>query len=301
MILRKEEKRMDYRTIYNVGTRILSDLPDGKLDARLLLEEACGTGVQTLLAHPERPVSEKEEALYRSFLERRRNREPVAYILGHQEFMGLDFSVSPSVLIPNQDTETLAEEALRGLKAGDRILDLCTGSGCILLSLLHYCPGASGIGTDLSREALAAAAENGIRMGLEKRAAWKPGDLFEALKDTEDELSGTSGTDALFDIIVSNPPYIKTEVIETLEPEVKSREPYMALDGGIDGLIFYRRIADQAAAYLKKGGRLLVEIGYDQGKDVSDLLKEKGFTDVRIIKDYADNDRVVSAYLPETP
>lgn len=290
MILRKEEKRMDYRTIYNVGTRMLSDLPDGKLDARLLLEEACGTSVQTLLAHPERPVSEKEEALYRSFLERRQSREPVAYILGRQEFMGLDFSVSPSVLIPNQDTETLAEEAIRGLKAGDRILDLCTGSGCILLSLLHYCPGTCGIGTDLSPEALDTAEENGIRLGLEKRAAWKQGDLFEALKD--------AGT---FDIIVSNPPYIRTDIIETLEPEVKSREPYMALDGGSDGLIFYRRIAEKAPAFLKKGGRLLLEIGYDQGKDVSDLLKEKGFRDVRVIKDYADKDRVVSAYLSETP
>ena len=291
---------MDYRTIYIEGTQILSFLADGKLDARLLLEAACGTDVQTLLAHPERRVSQEEEALYRSFLERRRKREPLAYILGHQEFMGLDFSVSPSVLIPNQDTETLAEEALRGLKAGDRILDLCTGSGCILLSLLHYCPGASGTGTDLSAAALSVARENGLRLGMAERASWMRGDLFEALNNTEAEALGEPDPAGPFDLIVSNPPYIRTEVIKTLEPEVKSAEPYMALDGGKDGLDFYRRIAREAPAYLKKGGRLLLEIGFDQGQAVPDLLSGRGFTDVRVIKDYADNARVVSAYLPET-
>lgn len=280
---------------------MLSFLADGKLDARLLLEAACGTNVQTLLAHPERPVSEEEEALYRSFLERRRMREPVAYILGHQEFMGLDFVADPCVLIPNQDTETLVEEALGGLKAGERILDLCTGSGCILLSLLHFCPGTSGIGTDLSKAALGIAGENGIRLGMEERAAWKQGDLFEALKDTEAEAFGDPALSGPFDLIVSNPPYIRTAVIGTLEPEVRSREPYMALDGGRDGLDFYRRIAGEAPAFLKKGGRLILEIGYDQGQEVSDLLAEKGFRDVRVIKDYADNDRVVSAHLPGTP
>ena len=291
---------MDYRTIYIEGTQILSFLADGKLDARLLLEAACGTDVQTLLAHPERRVSQEEEALYRSFLERRRKREPLAYILGHQEFMGLDFSVSPSVLIPNQDTETLAEEALRGLKAGDRILDLCTGSGCILLSLLHYCPGASGTGTDLSAAALSVARENGLRLGMAERASWMRGDLFEALNNTEAEALGEPDPAGPFDLIVSNPPYIRTEVIKTLEPEVKSAEPYMALDGGKDGLDFYRRIAREAPAYLKRGGRLLLEIGFDQGQAVPNLLSGRGFTDVRVIKDYADNARVVSAYLPET-
>lgn len=289
---------MDYRTIYNEGTRILSFLPDGKLDARLLLEAACGTSVQTLLVHPDRPVSEKEEEIYRSFLERRKSREPVAYILGHQEFMGLDFFVSPSVLIPNQDTETLAEEALRELKAGDRILDLCTGSGCILLSLLHYAPGTCGTGTDLSQAALDAARENGMRLCMEERVTWKQGDLFEALKTGED--SPTEDASGYFDMIVSNPPYIRTGVIGTLEPEVRNAEPYMALDGGQDGLIFYRRIAREAPAYLKKGGRLLMEIGFDQGQEVSDLLKENGFKDVKVIKDYADNTRVVSGRLPET-
>ena len=291
---------MDYRTIYIEGTQILSFLADGKLDARLLLEAACGTDVQTLLAHPERRVSQEEEALYRSFLERRRKREPLAYILGHQEFMGLDFSVAPSVLIPNQDTETLAEEALRGLKAGDRILDLCTGSGCILLSLLHYCPGASGTGTDLSAAALSVARENGLRLGMAERASWMRGDLFEALNNTEAEALGEPDPAGPFDLIVSNPPYIRTEVIKTLEPEVKSAEPYMALDGGKDGLDFYRRIAREAPAYLKRGGWLLLEIGFDQGQEVPDLLSGRGFTDVRVIKDYADNARVVSAYLPET-
>lgn len=280
---------------------MLSDLPDGRLDARLLLEEACGTDVQTLLAHPERPVSGEEEALYRSFLERRRKREPLAYIVSHQEFMGLDFYVSPSVLIPNQDTETLVEEALRDLKAGDRILDLCTGSGCILLSLLHYCPGAFGTGTDLSRAALAVAEENGIRLGMEERASWKQGDLFEALHKNREEESTSHDLSGLFDLIVSNPPYIRTEVIETLEPEVKNAEPYMALDGGRDGLDFYRRIAEKAPLYLKKRGRLILEIGYDQGREVSDLLESRGFEDVRVIKDYADNTRVVLARLPETP
>ena len=278
---------MDYRTIYIEGMQSLSPLADAKLDARLLLEAACHTDLQTLLVHPDRPVSKEEETIYRSYIRRRADREPLAYILGHQEFMGLDFRVDPSVLIPNQDTEILVEEALQHLEAGDRILDLCTGSGCILLSLLHYGQECTGCGTDLSREALLTAAGNGVRLGLGERVSWKQGDLFEALEAGE-----------IFDLIVSNPPYIRTDVIETLETEVRDKEPRKALDGGEDGLYFYREITALAPAWLKEGGCLLLEIGFDQGQAVAELLAERGYDQIRIIKDYAGLDRVAAARCP---
>ena len=175
---------------------------------------------------------------------------------------------------------------MRELTDGSRILDLCTGSGCILLSLLQYSNHNSGIGTDLSPEALAVAEENGKRLGLSGRAAWLQGDLFEALEGLPEEK---------FDLIISNPPYIPTEVIGTLEPEVKDREPRMALDGGQDGLDFYRRILTEAWKHLYISGSVMLEIGYDQGDAVRQLMEECGYHDIRIIKDYAGNDRVAAA------
>ncbi len=278
---------MDYRTIYIEGTQLLSPLPDAKLDARLLLEAVCHTDLQTLLVHPDREVTGEEEALYWSYLRRRSAREPLAYILGSQEFMGLPFKVDPAVLIPNQDTETLVETALESLQEGDRVLDLCTGSGCILLSLLHYKKSCSGTGTDLSHEALRVARANGEGLGLSSRAIWKQGDLFLALEEEE-----------AFDLIVSNPPYIRSDVIESLEPEVKNGEPRMALDGGEDGLYFYREIIARAPAFLKEGGRLMMEIGFDQGEAVRALLAENEYREIRIIRDYGGLDRVAAAAAP---
>ena len=178
-----------YRKLWEEGVNILqkAGIAEASLDARLLLEDCCGTNTQTLLAHPKRPVSEEERRQYESYIERRSLREPVAYILEEQDFMGLSFYVTPAVLIPNQDTETLAEEAMRILSGGMRILDLCTGSGCILLSLLHYAPDCYGVGTDISADALQIAKENADRLKLQQRCLWRKGDLFGALDGLQEE------------------------------------------------------------------------------------------------------------------
>ena len=275
-----------YREIYSEGAEalaaVLEQEREAQLDARLLLEHVCGSSVQTLLLEGDRPVSESDADLYRELIKRRCSREPLAYILGKWDFMGLEFGVSSHVLIPEQDTENLVEEVMRELCDGDRILDLCTGSGCILLSLLHYSNATTGVGTDLSEEAIAAARENAERLGLSDRSEWRTGDLFEAVRPEE-----------RFDIIVSNPPYIESGIIAELEPEVRIHEPRMALDGGDDGLDFYRRIIPEAADHLVTGGMLFLEIGYDQADQVSALMKDAGYYEVRAIKDYGGNDRIV--------
>ena len=275
-----------YREICSEGAEalaaVLEQEREAQLDARLLLEHVCGTSVQTLLLEGDRPVSESDADLYRELIKRRCSREPLAYILGKWDFMGLEFGVSSHVLIPEQDTENLVEEVMRELCDGDRILDLCTGSGCILLSLLHYSNATTGVGTDLSEEAIAAARENAERLGLSDRSEWRTGDLFEAVRPEE-----------RFDIIVSNPPYIESGIIAELEPEVRIHEPRMALDGGDDGLDFYRRIIPEAADHLVTGGMLFLEIGYDQADQVSALMKDAGYYEVRAIKDYGGNDRIV--------
>lgn len=285
---------MTYREAYNIGVARLEaslpENPDRKLDARLLLEASCGTDYQTLLADGnERLVTDEEFRRYETMLERRSGHEPVAYILGAQDFMGLPFFVTRDVLIPNQDTENLVEEAMKEVHAGMRILDLCTGSGCILLSLLHYSADTTGVGTDLSAAALRVAAENGGRLGLSDRAVWKQGDLYEALAGAE--------SPSKFDLIVSNPPYIPTAVIGTLMPEVAEMEPRMALDGGEDGLSFYRRILAGARDVLKIGGVLMMETGFDEAADVASMMRQSGFLDLQIIRDYGGQDRIVRGEL----
>ena len=275
-----------YRELCQEGARILSGIMEeereAQLDARLLLEYVCGTNLQTLLLDAERVVSREEVERYRELLVRRSRREPLAYIVGSSDFMGLTFEVDNRVLIPEQDTENLIEEIMKETCDGDRILDLCTGSGCILLSLLHYSNGSTGVGTDLSSDALEVAKKNAVRLGLEDRCEWRQGDLFEAVREGEK-----------FDLIVSNPPYIRSEVIGGLAPEVKTHEPMMALDGGEDGLSFYSRIIPQAYRYLVTGGMLYLEIGYDQAQEVTALMEEAGYYEVRTIRDYGGNDRIV--------
>ena len=286
--MRKEAstENLTYRELYNEGNSALSmaleEEREAQLDARLLLEHVCGSSLQTLLLDGERPVTDNEAELYRRLLKRRCSREPLAYILGKWDFMGLEFGVSSDVLIPEQDTENLVEEVMREVCDGDRILDLCTGSGCILLSLLNYSNGSTGVGTDLSEGAIAVAKENALKLGLSERCDWKAGDLFEAVDPGEK-----------FDIIVSNPPYIRSETIGELAPEVRIHEPRMALDGGDDGLYFYKRIIPEAADYLRTGGMLFLEIGYDQAEQVGALMKDAGYYEVRTIKDYGGNDRIV--------
>lgn len=287
--MRAEEACKKYRELYEEGRRILEQagLPDAALDARFLLEEVCGTNLQTLLVFPEKKVTEEEVNQYRAFIQRRKDREPTAMILGEWDFMGLTFRLNKSTLIPEQDTEVLVETALEELKrrglgeAPLRILDLCTGSGCILLSLLHELRNAGGLGTDLSEEALEAARENAVRLGLQERAAFRQGDLWEPVGDER------------FDLIVSNPPYVPTEVIPTLEPEVRCGEPYAALDGGEDGLVFYRRIMKEAAGHLKPSGIIIVESGFDEAPQIAALMQDQKLRGIRTVKDYGGLDRVV--------
>ncbi len=287
--MRAEEACKTYRELYEEGRRILEQagLPDAALDARFLLEEVCGTNLQTLLVFPEKKVTEEEVNQYRAFIQRRKDREPTAMILGEWDFMGLTFRLNKSTLIPEQDTEVLVETALEELKrrglgeAPLRILDLCTGSGCILLSLLHELRNVGGLGTDLSEEALEAARENAVRLGLQERAAFRQGDLWEPVGDER------------FDLIVSNPPYVPTEVIPTLEPEVRCGEPYAALDGGEDGLVFYRRIMREAAGHLKPSGIIIVESGFDEVPQIAALMQDQKLRGIRTVKDYGGLDRVV--------
>ncbi len=272
---------MNYREAYETGKGALAaaGIEEAELDARLLLEEICGTDRNTLLVHGDRNVTEEELAQYKEMLEKRSAHIPLQQIIGRQSFMGLDFYVDENVLIPRQDTELLVEEALQELHDGMRILDMCTGSGCILLSLLKYSNDCEGIGADISEEALKVAERNRVQLGLEN-AAFIRSDLFEAVEGK-------------FDLLVSNPPYICSDVIDTLMPEVREHEPRQALDGSADGLHFYRRILADCRAYLKPGGMLLFEIGYDQGEAVKRLMEENGFLEVEVKKDYGGLDRVV--------
>lgn len=304
---------MRYGELYLYGKKKLEEagIAEAKLDARLLLEYVCGTDQNTLLAHPELLVKSEWENNYVNLIERRMARIPLQHITGVQEFMGLEFYVNQNVLIPRQDTEILVEEVMPHVHDGMSILDMCTGSGCILISLMQYSNDCAGVGVDLSKEALKLAEENarrilgkkdtriikglGGRKGLEEEALlaqneirFVKGDLFEAL-DTEEKAENA----VKFDMIVSNPPYIPTTQIASLEPEVAVHEPLLALDGREDGLYFYRRITKGAPKFLTRGGMLFFEIGFDQREAVSQLLKEAGFVDIQAKKDYAGLDRVV--------
>ena len=272
---------MEYAALYRMGVERLAaaGIEEAKLDARLLLEELCGTDRNDLLVHGDRPVTEQQENSYVNYIELRSRHIPLQHITGYQEFMGLRFKVTPDVLIPRQDTETLVEEVLKNLHDGMRILDLCTGSGCILLSLLRYSNDCVGVGADLSKKALAVAEENAG--ALELMAEFVQGDLFEPVTGK-------------FEIIVSNPPYIPSNVIPTLMEEVREHDPLIALDGKEDGLYFYREIIGKASEYLYPGGMLFLEIGCEQAGAVAELMKNAGYRDVTVCKDLAGLDRVVS-------
>ena len=282
---------MKYKEIYRWGRSELEQagVAEFELDARLLLEHTCHTNRNTLLVYGDREVNPEEEKEYREAIALRSSRIPLQHITGVQEFMGLEFKVNKHVLCPRQDTECLVEEVMRYLHDGNRILDMCTGSGCILLSLLHYSNHCSGIGADISKEALAVASENTANIAAMKRPnPWDEktvelihSDLFSNVPEEK------------FDIIVSNPPYIASDVIPTLMEEVRVHEPMSALDGMEDGLFFYRKIVAESRNYLAKEGMLFFEIGHDQGQAVSDMMKKSGFMEVTVIKDFAGLDRVV--------
>lgn len=272
---------MTYRALWETGRDRLTGagVEEAGLDARLLLEFVCHTARHDLLAHGEREMEDAQEKRYLKLIEQREKRIPLQHLTGVQEFMGLEFAVNAHVLIPRQDTEVLVEEVMRNLHDGFRILDMCTGSGCILLSLLHYSNNCSGVGADLSRQALQVAEENAKRL-RETGARFVQSDLFEAVEGK-------------FEIIVSNPPYIRSDVIGTLAEEVRLHEPQTALDGGEDGLYFHRKIIGMGREYLCGGGQLFLEIGYDQAEAVAGLMKAAGYRDVEVVKDFAGLDRVV--------
>ncbi|MDE7435491.1 MAG: peptide chain release factor N(5)-glutamine methyltransferase [Lachnospiraceae bacterium] len=271
---------MNYREAVAFGTENLSGagVADAELDAWYLLQMVCKIERSYYYAHGEEPVPEDQMREYEIAVRKRAERIPLQYIIGEQEFMGLKFKVNSSVLIPRQDTETLVEEAICLLRPGMRVLDVCTGSGCVLISILKNVPDMTGVGSDISKQALLVAKENARLHEVE--AEWVRSDLM-------DNITGT------YDVIVSNPPYIPTAVIATLMPEVRDFEPIDALDGREDGLHFYRRLMNEAGAYLNPGGWLCLEIGHDQGAAVSRMMRDAGFSQVEVVRDLAGNDRVV--------
>ena len=272
---------MQYAKLYQIGKEQLqkAGITDAELDARLLLEFICHTDRNALYAHGDQEIEDEKMQDFLQLIEKRAVHIPLQHLTGEQNFMGLYFLVNEHVLIPRQDTEILVEEIMRDLHDGIRILDMCTGSGCILLSLLHYSNDCSGVGVDVSEDALAVARQNADRLA-EKQAVFIQSDLFEKVEGS-------------FDLIVSNPPYIRSQEIAGLMPEVREHEPHLALDGKDDGLHFYREIIKGAMPHLKRGGQLFFEIGYDQGEAVQALLAANGYTEIAVVKDYARLDRVV--------
>ncbi len=276
---------MTYQEALSKGISLLEseNIADARLDAWYLLSYVTEMSRASYIMEAASPIDDLALYKYQSLLYRRAKHEPLQYIVGEQDFMGLKFWVNEHVLIPRQDTELLVEQAFAAILPGSHILDLCTGSGCVLISLVALGQGLSGTGVDISKEAIDVAKENGQRL-VGNKAVFYRGDLFAPVHGK-------------FNAIVSNPPYIPTAVIEGLEPEVKDHEPRLALDGTDDGLYFYRKICAQAADYLNEGGWLLVEIGYDQGQAVAGLFQAAGFKDVQIVKDLSKNDRVVKGHL----
>ena len=265
-----------------VGALVAAGVPDAEVDAWYLFEHVTGMNRSAYFLHRNDEMEDAKAEQLAELVEQRAKRVPLQYITGCQEFMGYSFLVSPATLIPRQDTEVLTE-AVSKVAEGKRMLDLCTGTGCILLSLAKLCHLTRAVGTDISKEAIEIAKKNA--RCLEVEAEFFCGNLFQAVPKEK------------FDIIVSNPPYIPSAVIRTLMPEVREYEPMSALDGDADGLKFYREIIESASEYLTKEGRLFFEIGCEQAAEVSALLLTHGFKDVCVIKDLAGLDRVVCATL----
>jgi len=281
-------KTLELQKIYREGEADLREagIEEASLDAWYLLEFVTGISRAKYLCDPNMVIGEEAALKFCEYIERRAKRIPLQHITGEQEFMGYTFRVNEHVLVPRQDTEVLVEETIKFLRPGKSVLDMCTGSGCILISLLkmgtekYYMRNIFGTGVDISEDALKVASYNAKALGVD--VTFIQSDLFE-------NVSGK------FDILVSNPPYIRTSVIEGLQEEVRLHDPFIALDGKEDGLYFYRKIIADSVNYLSDKAMVLFEIGHDQGKEVSELLEEAGFTNVWVKKDLAGLDRVVIA------
>lgn len=286
---------MKYSEAFNEVVELLNNNhhDEAALDAWLIMEEVTGFNKTAWLVHNCEDIPQEQYTCFKEMAERLLADEPVSYILGTREFMGLEFNVNRNVLIPRQDTEHLVEEVLRScdkkeniLENPVRILDLCTGSGCIAISIKKFLDrkgtASEVIASDISEGALAVAKENAKKNDVQ--VSFIQSDMFENIEGK-------------FDLIVSNPPYIPASQLRTLENKVVGFEPMGALYGGEDGLSFYRIIANEAKKYIKSGGRLFLEIGFDQGKTVPELLKTAGFEEIEVLKDYNNLDRVVKAVM----
>ena len=263
------------------STLVEAGIEDWKTDAWYLLQYICRMDRSAYFLHQRDEVDEKICMQYEQVLARRAEHVPLQHITGTQDFMGLSFFVNEHVLIPRQDTEVLVETCMGFLREGDRVLDMCTGSGCIIISLVTLCHDIIGTGVDISLEALQVARKNARDLGTD--ITFVQSNLFEDMPEQ-----------SKYDMIVSNPPYIRTEVIGTLMEEVRCHEPVLALDGTEDGLFFYREIIKQACSYLQHGGRLCFEIGHDQAEDVKALMEKAGYEKIEVKKDLAGLDRVVT-------
>lgn len=252
---------------------------DANVDAWYLLAHVFGINRADFLMYGQEECPKDKVLLFWDLIEKRANNIPLQYLIGTQEFMGLEFEVDENVLIPRQDTEILVEEVLQ-ICDNKSVLDLCTGSGCIIISLAKLSNLKRAVGIDISIKALEIAKKNAKKLHVDVN--FYKSDLFEKVEGN-------------YDIIVSNPPYIKSKDLLSLMPEVRDHEPKLALDAGPDGLIFYQRIIDELPKFLNPGGHVFFEIGYDQGEDVKRLLDKAGFTDINIKKDLSGLDRVVKA------
>lgn len=272
---------MTHMELLSWGERQLADceIVDAETDAWILLEYVTGMDRAAYFLNRQEAVPVNEMESYQQLIRRRSERIPLQHITGEQDFMGMTFAVSDAVLIPRQDTETLVELVLPYVK-GKRVLDVCTGSGCIAVSLQKLGDPLLCHGVDISEAALAVAGKNAENLDADVQL-WQS-DLLEQVEEK-------------YDIIVSNPPYIPPDVISELMPEVREHEPRIALDGGRDGLDFYRRLATEARDHLERNGRLYLEIGYDQGAAVADLLQQQAYQEIRIHQDLTGKDRVISA------
>ena len=268
------------------GTKMLTQagIDEAELDAGYILEYITGLNSAQYFIHSEDIIEKNKAEEFFRLIERRSKRIPLSYVIGTRDFFGLTFKVDENVLIPEQETELLVEEVIKHSE-GKSVLDMCTGSGCIAISIALFGKPSKVAASDISEKALEVARENAKSLKAGE-ISFIQGDMFENVTDK-------------FDIIVSNPPYIETGEIDELMPEVRDYIPRLALDGDIDGLKFYRIISKEAVKKLNKNGRIFYEIGYNQSRAVASILLENGFTDVKIMKDYSGLDRIVMAKLDE--
>jgi protein-(glutamine-N5) methyltransferase, release factor-specific len=277
----REEKLLKIFDAVNFGTKYLkAHVSEPRLEAEGLLSFTLEVSKEYLLINRDKEITDDSFNKYMEFLDLRKSGMPYQYIVGKKHFMGLIFNVSPSVLIPRNDTEILVEEVLKRLKSGDTVLDIGTGSGAIAVSIAKY-KDVKVYAVDISDEALEVAKGNACENGVSDKVIFIKSDLFSSIPK-----------DIKFDLIVSNPPYIRSNEINELQEEVK-REPKIALDGGEDGLTFYRKIVKDSVNYIKFGGIIAFEVGFDQGWDVKDILVDGGYSDIEVVKDLQGIDRVI--------